>query len=232
MRVRGFTLIELLVVISIIALLIGILLPALSAAREAAQRVKSASNMRQIGIGIQMYAQDHDGRFPTGKHTAGSTSYIDSLGPYVTDVGEIRVDPADPRSHEAIRDHGTSYPLNDYISVAAYDPFGNRIADEYFPKLYQLFKPTETHVIFVASREMSVGRSGDHVHARSTWLNGWSAVTQNIAPGRYGGNPQGTRGSAPYLFADGHVDTIQASQFKNEYEQLKNEGVNIAKPPQ
>jgi prepilin-type N-terminal cleavage/methylation domain-containing protein/prepilin-type processing-associated H-X9-DG protein len=232
MRVRGFTLIELLVVISIIALLIGILLPALGAAREAAQRVKSASNMRQIGIGIQMYAQDNEGRFPTGKHTAGSTSYIDSLRPYVTKVGQIRVDPADPRSHQDIRNHGTSYPLNDYLSVAAYDPFGNRIPDKYFPNLHRLPKPTETHVIFVASKEMPVGRSGDHVHARSTWLTGWSAVTQNIAPGRYGGNPQGTQGSAPYLFADGHVDTIQASQFQNEYEQLKNEGVNIAKPPQ
>jgi len=232
MRVRGFTLIELLVVISIIAVLISILLPSLSGAREAAQRVISASNMRQIGIGIQMYAREHRGRFPTGRHTAGSTSYIDSLRPYVTDVGEIRVDPADPRSHEDIRDHGTSYPLNDYISVATYDIFGNLIADKYFPELYKLPKPTETHVIFVASRDMPVGRSGDHVHARSTWLNSWSAVTQNIAPGRYGGDPEDAHGSAPYLFADGHVDTIQASQFKTEYETLKQEGVNIAKPPQ
>lgn len=232
MRLRGFTLIELLVVISIIAVLIGILSPALSGAREAAQRIKSASNMRQIGIGVQMYAEHHDGHFPTGKHTAGSTSYIDSLKPYVTDVDEIRVDPADPRSHQDIRDHGTSYPLNDYISVAAYDAFGNRIADSYFPELYQLPKPTETHVIFVASRDMPVGRSGDHVHARSTWLSGWSAVTQNIAPGRYGGDPEDARGAAPYLFADGHVDTIQASQFKTEYETLREEGVNIAKPPQ
>jgi prepilin-type N-terminal cleavage/methylation domain-containing protein/prepilin-type processing-associated H-X9-DG protein len=232
MRVRGFTLIELLVVISIIALLIGILFPALGAVRETARQMKSASNMRQIGLGIEMYARDHDGRFPTGRHTAGSASYIDSLGPYVADVDEIRVDPADPRSHEAIRDRGTSYPLNDYISVAAYDPLGNRLTGKYFPKLHHLAKPTETHVLFVASKAMPVGRSGDHVHARSTWLNGWSAVTQNIAPGRYGGTPQGTYGSAPYLFADGHVDTIPAGHFKNEYEQLKQEGLNIAKPPQ
>lgn len=57
---KGFTLIELLVVISIIALLVGILLPALGAARSAARRIACASNMRQMGVAHVSYSTEND----------------------------------------------------------------------------------------------------------------------------------------------------------------------------
>lgn len=67
MRKRGFTLIELLVVIAIIAILMSILMPALSRARELGKRAVCLNNVKQLQFAWMMYADDHDGRLVNGE---------------------------------------------------------------------------------------------------------------------------------------------------------------------
>jgi prepilin-type N-terminal cleavage/methylation domain-containing protein/prepilin-type processing-associated H-X9-DG protein len=87
---RGFTLIELLVVIAIIALLAAILFPVFVRIRENARRTRCQSNLKQIALGVIMYAQDYDNRLPrnylSGGFPTGTTApygWVDATQPYL-----------------------------------------------------------------------------------------------------------------------------------------------------
>jgi len=86
-RRSGFTLIELLVVISIIALLMAILIPALSRARKQAKAVGCTANLRHWGLMLTMYAQENNGSLPVGWN--GGTMWMVDLLPFYQGGGDV-----------------------------------------------------------------------------------------------------------------------------------------------
>jgi len=226
---NGFTLVEILTVIAIIAVLGAIALPAVQGVRESANQVKCASNMRQIGQAMALFAQDNNGQFPLTTHTVMNVeeSWIYTLAPYLGDVDEVRICPADPRGDERLEANLTSYVLNEFIAVPNRDPFG-QLRDEDFTNLRRLENPSRIMTAFIASDRLALGDHSDHTHSRG-W-NSWGRVISDIQPDRFGGDgvSGGTVGRANYLFADGHVGSIKAADLQAKIEA----GVNPAKPNQ
>ncbi len=104
----AFTLIELLVVIAIIAILAAILFPVFARARENARRASCQSNLKQIGLGIQQYAQDFDGWSPGS--TISNVSWPSIIQPYIK-ADQIFACPSSGTTQSSV-DYVT--PVDDY----------------------------------------------------------------------------------------------------------------------
>lgn len=237
----GFTLIELLVVTGIIAILITILIPSLSIAKAQSRMVLCQSNIRQIGMAMNLYCEDYNQDLPLAKHGYKlKETWMHTLRPYLnsaqydlynsndskmTPFDRVRICPDDPNKDVRLKNNVSSYMLNEYTATVNPDQgtINNRRG---------LPRPAETYLMFSLGDARGASNDNDHTHSTS-WLDvpsaAWASALQDIQPDRHARSKVSDHGKGPdnYLFADFHVETVDASKLKA----LLDSGVNFAKPP-
>jgi len=222
----AFTLIELLVVIAIIALLIGILLPSLSKAREGARRTQCMSNQRQIGVALHTYANDYRDWIPREATTEEDLSWTRALRPLL-DGNVVTNDPYHDQleSAEYFRDpsrrledgHNVHYVANGY----QFESPGNRHGRKAKGRLFTVFKPSSVVYLTAFSDDTEqhyIGRiyppNASDYHIGS-WYDFWRARhirgddrVIRIGLKRHGSGANG-------MFFDGHVDLVSSKKLKD-----------------
>lgn len=160
-RQHAFTLIELLVVISIIAILAGLLFPVLGRARESARRTYCANNLRQVGLGMRLYLDESNDRFPRAPYlpsqsTTDDPPIAETLRPYLDNSVEILRCPSDTVDHYW-QSEGTSYGYNIMLGGLRIDqlPMADRlgvnriyIMHDYKPYHGEPGEPGSTNYLF------------------------------------------------------------------------------------
>lgn len=242
MRKRnGFTLIELLVVVAIIALLVAILVPSLQKARALAKEVVCGSNLRQIGYGLRMYADDNSGKAPTmGPWPAKERGWawnivllpylMNKLDPNAYNDLELYEETAlgygwfacsedpDPDSYvkyDIIPSNGY-YGIN-YVAVSAYEPDGGgAVLDELHRGTFVIGDSAEFHVWTPGPTgwAFDTDTDGDGTKDTNMGLWWWGYSPQHKYNGFRVRHPRGGN----VLFPGGHIGPVTFEEWFTNYD--------------
>jgi prepilin-type N-terminal cleavage/methylation domain-containing protein/prepilin-type processing-associated H-X9-DG protein len=216
LRGRAFTLVELLVVIGIIALLIAILLPVVSKARQAGNRTKCLANIRSLALAQAAYAAELKGLLVEAGEGSFNVqgSWIGALEPYAG-IALVRRCPSDESQYfdRLYTDMGTpaprvtSYAINNYVSPT-HAPLG-----VIGPKRISQVQKSSSVIQFVELAEGGPYTVADHIHVQEFYSplapqQTVSRISQQMPVGRHGGRVKHWDGVLNYSFLDGHAESL------------------------
>ncbi len=244
-RTKGFTLIELLVVIAIIALLLAIVMPALSLAKEKAKNLSCRANVRSLSLALRLYSEQTNGKL-FGYH---SGLYINQLTEHIGELDKVRYCPStkvdDSINYTAWGSSQSSWTWNNGVTEPEHGSFGLN---------GWLYSQTPSGIV---SKNMFEARGYSNtlntknsaavpVFFDAIWVDAWPQDTDtvpvnfNLDRGSGGADPafnhihrlliRRHKGTSNVSFLDGHVESVELEQlwslkwhreFKRDYDKRR-----------